>query len=314
MRILTVGAGAVGGWFGARLHRAGHDVTFLVRPRRAAALRARGLRVTGLGEETTLVPRLVTADEPAQAYDLVLLSVKSTALDRAAKDLAPAVGPRTAILPLLNGMAHLERLAELFGRKAVLGGVAKVVTTLDGHGDIVRLAPPSAILTGELDGAPSARVDAVRALLTGAGIDSPDTPDITAAMWHKWVFISALGASTCLLRGSVGEFNAVPGGAELARALLAEAAAVSAAAGYPVPDAELDFTTRTVTTAGSRLTPSMYRDVLAGRPTEVEHVLGDLVARARALAVRTPLLDLATLQLRVHQHRTAAQPVREDAG
>ncbi|MFD7627340.1 ketopantoate reductase family protein [Streptomyces sp. NPDC059851] len=307
MRILTVGAGAVGGWFGARLARAGHDVTFLVRPQRAAVLRARGLRVSGLGEEIALAPQLVTADELAQTYDLVLLSVKSTALDRATKDLAPAVGPRTAILPLLNGMAHLDRLADVFGRRAVLGGVAKVVTTLDEHGDIVRMAPPSAVLTGELDGAPSARVDAVRALLTGAGIDSPDVPDITAAMWHKWVFITALCASTCLMRGSVGEFNAVPGGTELARALLAEAAAVAAAAGYPVPESELAFTTQTVTTAGSRLTPSLYRDVLAGRSTEVEHVLGDLVARARTLAVPTPLLDLATLQLRVHQHRTAQQ-------
>ncbi|MFD8413658.1 ketopantoate reductase family protein [Streptomyces sp. NPDC059650] len=313
MRILTVGAGAVGGWFGAQLDRAGHDVTFLVRPLRAAALRARGLRVTGLGEETALEPRLVTADELAQTYDLVLLSVKSTALDRAAKDLAPAVGPRTTILPLLNGMAHLDRLGELFGRRAVLGGVAKVVTTLGEHGDVVRLAPPNAILTGELDGAPSGRVEAVRALLTGAGVDSPDTHDITAAMWHKWVFITTLGASTCLMRGSVGEFTAVPGGPELARDLLAEAAAVSAAAGYPVPAAELDFTARTVTTPGSRLTPSMYRDVLAGRPTEVEHVLGDLVARARALGVPTPLLDLATLNLRVHQHR-AARPARQEPG
>ncbi|MEW2415486.1 ketopantoate reductase family protein [Streptomyces sp. NPDC046866] len=303
MRILTVGAGAVGGYFGARLARAGADVTFLVRPQRAAALRERGLRVTGLGEEISLAPQLVTADAPIGTYDLLLLSVKSTALEQAVKDLAPAVGPRTAIVPLLNGLAHVDRLAGEFGGAAVLGGVAKVVTTLDGSGDIVRLAPPSVVLTGERDGAPSARVDAVRELLTAAGIDSPPTPDIVAAMWHKWVFITTLAATTCLLRGSVGEVNAVAGGADLARAVLAEAAAVSAAAGHPLPQAEADLTERTVTAEGSPLTPSMYRDVLAGHPTEVEHVLGDLVARARALAVPTPLLDLATLHLRVHQQR-----------
>ncbi|MFI8260058.1 ketopantoate reductase family protein [Streptomyces sp. NPDC085665] len=303
MKILTVGAGAVGGWFGARLALAGQDVTFLVRPERAAALRERGLRVTGLGEELALTPELVTADALSRPYDLVLLSVKSTALDRAAKDLAPAVGPGTAIVPLLNGLAHLDHLTDRFGRARVLGGVAKVVTTLNEHGDIVRMAPPSVVITGELDGRPSARVDAVRAALAAAGIDSPGTADVVGSMWHKWVFISTLAAVTCLGHGSVGEVAAVPGGAGLGRSVLAEAAAVSAAAGHPVPEAELAFTARTVTAPGSPLTPSMYRDLVSGRPTEVEHVFGDLTARARALAVPTPLLDLATLQLRVHQRR-----------
>lgn len=306
MRILTVGAGATGGYFGARLARAGRDVTFLVRPRRAEALRARGLRVTGPGEEEiVLTPRLVTADTLAGTYDLVLLSVKSTGLEAAVRDLAPAVGPGTAIVPLLNGMAHLDRLADRFGEAAVLGGVAKVVTTLNEHGDIVRLAPPVVLLTGERDGRPSARVDAVRGVLAGAGIDTPEVPGIVGAMWHKWVFITTLVAATSLARGAVGEINAVPGGTEFGRAVLAEAAAVSAAAGYPVPESELAFTARTLAAPDSPLTPSMYRDLVAGHPTEVEHVLGDLAARARALAVATPLLDLAALQLRVHQRRVA---------
>lgn len=306
MRILTVGAGAAGGYFGARLARAGQDVTFLVRPRRAEVLRARGLRVSGPGEEIALDPQLVTADKPAGPYDLVLLSVKSTALEAATRDLAPAVGPGTAILPLLNGMAHLDHLADRFGKAAVLGGVAKVVTTLNEHGDILRLAPPTVVLTGELDGRPSARVDAVRGVLAGAGIDTPEVPDIVGAMWHKWVFITSLVAVTSLARGAVGEVNAVPGGTGFGLAVLAEAAAVSAAAGYPVPESELASTARTLAAPGSPLTPSMYRDLIAGRPTEVEHVLGDLSARARALAVPTPLLDLATLQLRVHQRRVVA--------
>ncbi|MCY0926590.1 2-dehydropantoate 2-reductase [Streptomyces sp. H27-H1] len=306
MRILTVGAGAAGGYFGARLARAGRDVTFLVRPRRAEALRARGLRVSGPGEEIALAPHLVTADALAGTYDLVLLSVKSTSLEAAVRDLAPAVGPGTAILPLLNGMAHLDHLADRFGDAAVLGGVAKVVTTLNEHGDIVRLAPPAVVLTGERDGRPSARVDAVREVLAGAGIDTPHVPDIIGAMWHKWVFITTLAAVTSLARGAVGEVNAVPGGTEFGLAVLAEAAAVSAASGHPVPESELAFTARTLAAPDSPLTPSMYRDLLAGHPTEVEHVLGDLSARARSLAVPTPLLDLAALQLRVNQRRVSA--------
>lgn len=149
MKILVVGAGATGGYFGARLAQAGRDVTFLVRPRRAAVLRERGLRIIGLGEEETLTPRLVTADELGGPYDLVLLSVKATALDRALDDIAPAVGPGTAIVPLLNGMAHLAQLNDRFGEKSVLGGVARVITTLNAEGDIVRLAPVAGLTIGE---------------------------------------------------------------------------------------------------------------------------------------------------------------------
>ncbi|MFJ4776113.1 2-dehydropantoate 2-reductase [Streptomyces sp. NPDC088762] len=307
MKILTVGAGAVGGFFGARLAAAGRDVSFLVRPARAKALEARGLRVEGQGEKLHLAPKLVTADAPGGPYDLVLLSVKATALHTALADIEPAVGPDTAVVPLLNGFAHVDVLVERLGAAAVLGGVAKVVTTLNAEGDILRMAPPAVILTGEIDGRASARVDTIRTLLADAGIDSPETEDIVAAMWHKWVFISTLVALTCLMRGTVGEVNAVPGGAALGPALLSEAAAVARAAGHPVPDAELAFTTATVTTPGSPLTPSLYRDLVAGAPTEADHVLTDLTVRARAMGVPTPLLDLAALHLRVHEHRLAAQ-------
>ncbi|MGW6946958.1 ketopantoate reductase family protein [Streptomyces xanthophaeus] len=306
MRILTVGAGAVGGFFGARLAQAGHDVSFLVRPARAKALAARGLRVEGQGESLRITPDLVTSDAPGGPYDLVLLSVKATALHAAVADVEAAVGPDTAVVPLLNGIAHLDVLVGRFGAGAVLGGVAKVVTTLNEEGDVLRMAPPAVILTGETDGRPSARVEAIRTALADAGIDSPATEDIVAAMWHKWVFISTLVALTCLMRGTVGEVNAVPGGAALGPALLAEAAAVAAAAGHPVPEADLAFTTATVTASGSPLTPSLYRDLAAGAPTEADHVLTDLTLRARALGVATPLLDLAALHLRVHEHRLAA--------
>ncbi|WP_030708829.1 2-dehydropantoate 2-reductase [Streptomyces sp. NRRL F-2580] len=306
MRILTVGAGAVGGFFGARLAAAGQDVTFLVRPARAKALRARGLRVEGQGEKLHLTPNLVTADAPGGPYDLVLLSVKATALHTALADIEPAVGPDTAVVPLLNGVAHLDALTARLGAGAVLGGVAKVVTTLSAEGDILRMAPPAVVLTGEIGARPSARVERIRAVLADAGIDSPETGDIVAAMWHKWVFISTLVALTCLMRGTVGEVNAVPGGSELGASLLAEAAAVAEAAGHPVPEAERAFTTSTVTASGSPLTPSLYRDLVAGAPTEADHVLTDLTVRARALGVSTPLLDLAALHLRVHEHRLAA--------
>ncbi|MFD8690308.1 ketopantoate reductase family protein [Streptomyces sp. NPDC059651] len=305
MKILVVGAGATGGYFGARLAQAGKDVTFLVRPRRAAALRERGLRITGLGEEETLTPRLVTADRLTGSYDLVLLSVKSTALDGALDDIAPAVGPGTAIVPLLNGMAHLARLNDRFGEKAVLGGVARVITTLNGEGDIVRLAPVASLTIGEQQGGTSQRVEAIAAVLADAGIDTYPSKAVLAAMWSKWVFISTLAGLTCLMRGTVGDVSAVPGGPGFVTALLAECAAVAAAAGHPVREKELDAVAGMLTAEGSSLTASLYRDVAQGAPTEAEHVFGDLTDRARQLSVDTPLLDLVTLNLRVHEHRTA---------
>ncbi|MGW0469235.1 ketopantoate reductase family protein [Streptomyces sp. NPDC003027] len=305
MKILVVGAGATGGYFGAVLARAGRDVTFLVRPHRATVLRERGLRITGRDEEWRLEPRLVTADALTAPYDLVLLSVKSTALEQAIEDIVPAVGPDTAIVPLLNGLAHIDALNARFGTAPVLGGVAKVVTTLNDEGDIVRLAPLAHLTIGEQDGSLSPRVEKIRAVLDEAGIDVLAAGDVMASMWHKWVFITTLGAVTSLTRGTVGEVNAVPGGPELGPAVLAEAAAVSAAAGHPVPERELTATLDVVTATGSPLVPSLYRDLTAGRPTEVEHLFGDLVARARALSVATPLLDLATLHLRVHQRRVS---------
>lgn len=306
MKILVVGAGATGGYFGARLAQAGRDVTFLVRPRRAAVLRERGLRITGLGEEERLAPRLVTANELAGPYDLVLLSVKATALDAALDDIAPAVGPETAIVPLLNGMAHLARLGDRFGEKAVLGGVARVITTLDAEGDIVRLAPVAALTIGEQQGGTSERTEAITAVLHVAGIETRRSRDVIGAMWGKWVFISTLAGLTCLMRGTVGDVRAVPGGPGFVTALLAECAAVAAAAGHPVRETELDAVAAMLTAEGSPLTASLYRDVTLGAPTEAEQVFGDLVDRARRLSVDTPLLDLVTLNLRVHELRTGS--------
>lgn len=304
-RILVVGAGATGGYFGARLAQNGRDVTFLVRPARAEQLREHGLRITGLGPDEVITPRVVTADQLDGSYDLVLLSVKATALDAAVRDLAPAVGPGTALVPFLNGLDHLRVLNERFGAQSVLGGVVMVMTTLDADGSIVRLAPMAGITIGAQGGLPTPRVHAAAELLSGAGFDVHASDDIVAAMWHKWVFIAAIGALTTLGRGTVGEIVAVPGGADLGPAVLDEAAAVAKAAGHPLPEQRHADTRDLLTRPGSPTTSSLYRDLQAGRPTEAEHILGQLIRRGRALGVDTPLLDLATLTLRVHERRLA---------
>jgi 2-dehydropantoate 2-reductase len=303
MTILVVGAGATGGYIGARLAQAGRNVTFLVRGPRAEQLRERGLRIVGQGTDEVLIPRLVTADQLAGHADVVLVSVKATALEAAMADCAPAVGPQTLVIPFLNGIGHLAVLNERFGERAVLGGVVLATTQLSDAGDIVALAAPASLRVGAQDGSRTDQLRAAFDQLSGAGFDVSISDDIVADMWHKWVFIGTVGALTCLMRGTVADIVAVPGGRALGPAILAEASAVSAAAGYPVPAAKAAATTQAITEDGSLLTSSMSRDLADGRPVEVEAVLADLAGRGAGLAEPTPLLDLATMQLRVHNAR-----------
>lgn len=305
MRILVVGAGATGGYFGGRLAQAGRDVTFLVREGRARTLRERGLRIVGLGEETVLKPALVTADTIEGTYDLVLLTVKESGLLGAVDDLAPAVGPDTLIVPVLNGMRQIDVLVERFGEDAVLGGIAYVMTTIDADGDILRLADMHRLTYGRRDGRVDAKVQAVHAALSDAGFDTALSERILAAMWSKWTFIASLGAVCVLGGGTVGEVAAVPGGTALAEAVLGEAASVAQAAGQPVPDQELDAYRSMLTKQGSDDTSSLFRDLSAGLPVEAEQIFGDLVARAEAFGVAVPSLAAVTVRLRVHNARAA---------
>jgi 2-dehydropantoate 2-reductase len=307
MTILVVGAGATGGYFGARLAQAGRDVTFLVRPHRGEQLRERGLRLVGPGAGAdagqALRPNLVMAGELAEPADIVLLSVKATALDQAIADFSRAVGPRTVVVPFLNGMAHLAVLSKRFGESAVLGGVIIIAAQLDDEGDIViQLSPPASLAIGTQDGTRTTRLQAAYDQLSGAGFDASISDEIIARMWQKWVFIATIGALTCLMRGTVGGIVAVPGGRDLGPAILAEASAVSAAAGYPMPAEVIASTTQTITQAGSPVDSSMSRDVAEGRPAEVEQVLADLARRGADHGIKTPLFDLATMQLRVYNN------------
>jgi 2-dehydropantoate 2-reductase len=185
MRILVVGAGAVGGYFGARLAQAGRDVTFLVRSARAEQLKTEGLRILSPHGDLTLKPQTVTADKIHNPYDIIFLSVKAQALDQAIKDMAPAVGPETSIYPVLNGMRHIETLVHRFGEKAVLGGVCMVSTDLDDQGRLVQISPMQKLVYGERSGEMTPRIRAVDETLRDAGFDTELSENITQAMWQK---------------------------------------------------------------------------------------------------------------------------------
>ncbi len=304
MRILVIGAGAVGGYFGARLHKAGRDVTFLVREGRARQLRELGLVVFSPDEDFTVTPNLLLAEElraQPQFFDLILLSTKAYSLDAAMDDFAPAVGPQTAILPLLNGMSHLDKLAARFGAGTVLGGSTRISSDLDAQGRVISMDEKLHDLHfGELDKAVTPRIQAIDALLSGAGFEAVLQPDIIAFMWHKWTVLSAMASITCLLRGSIGDVAAVPGGLATENRILDESIAIATAHGKCPPDDFLAAVRTRLTLAGSDLTASMYRDMMRGAPVEADHILGDLLVRAAAQGVDTPLLTAAYAQLSVY--------------
>jgi 2-dehydropantoate 2-reductase len=296
-----VGAGATGGFFGGRLAEAGRDVTFLVRPARAATLASRGLRIHSPAGESTIPVRTVTAGSLDGPYDLIVLAVKSYGLTAAITDLTPAVGPETVIVPLLNGMRHLSALTEAFGPSAVYGGVCMIAGTLTEAGDIVQLTGLQRLAYGPLDGGPDPRLASVEAALSGAGFDSRGTDTITQQMWEKWLFLASLGVVTTLMRGPVGEVLAAPGGVEFTDRVVAEAVAIVTAAGHPPRDQALAFLRESI--AKSRQVPttsSMYRDLTAGLPVEADAIVGDLVDHARRLGVDAPLYSAAYTNLCVY--------------
>ncbi|WP_104046038.1 ketopantoate reductase family protein [Arthrobacter sp. ZGTC412] len=299
MRILIVGAGATGGYFGTQLVHAGRDVTFLVRPPRAERLR-KGLRVHGPGYDETVPVRTITTEQLERPYDLALLMVKAWSLPAAIEDMAPAVGANTTVLPLLNGLAHLDTLNERFGRDAVLGGLVRVVCRLDPDGSVFQMIPHASMTLGTQDQQRSSYLARIGRELSAPGFQTIMPNDVLASMWHKWAFITAGGIITCLMRGTIGNIMAAHGGKEFILDVIDETERVAEAAGYPVSAGAHAASLEMFTEHGSVFTSSLYRDVLAGSSHEGEHLVGQFAAAAERHGVEVPLTRLALTQLRVH--------------
>ena len=301
MQILVIGAGAVGGYFGGRLAEANRDVAFLVHAKRAEEIKAKGLQIVSPHGDLTLHPKTITAGQITRPYDIILLGVKSYALSAAMDDFAPAVGPETMILPVLNGMRHIDLLIARFGEQAVLGGVCLVATEIDPQGRIRQLADFQKLIYGELDGQSTPRLQKLDETLRNAGFDAVVSSHILQDMWEKWVQIASVGVLTCLLRGNVGEIVAIPGGADLSRSVLRECSGIARACGHPPSEAFLDGQTAQLTAQGSPLTSSMYRDLKKGAPVEVDTILGDLLERGRKFGLTPPILQAAFVNLSIYQ-------------
>ncbi|MCK1423620.1 2-dehydropantoate 2-reductase [Bradyrhizobium sp. 180] len=306
MRILVVGAGAIGGYFGGRLLQAGRDVTFLVRPRRAGELASAGLVIKSPNGDVTLkAPPTVQADKLAEKFDVVLLSCKAFDLDDAIKSFAAAVGSNTAIIPMLNGMKHLDVLDDKFGKERVLGGLCAIAATLNEQREVVQLQPMQSINYGERDGKLSDRVKAIDEAFRSGINGATASQNILQDMWEKWVFLSTLAASTSLMRSSVGNILAAPGGRDFLLGMLDETSAIAAASGYPPAGPFFERVKGNLTTEDSPMTASMFRDIKAGLPVEADHVIGDLIARGDAAKVPVPKLRIAYTHLKAYEKQRA---------
>jgi 2-dehydropantoate 2-reductase len=302
MKILIVGAGATGGYLGIRLAAAGRDVTFLVREGRRAKIGAAGLKIRSPLGDVAITPNLITVDEIQAPYDVIILAVKAYQLEAALNDMRAAVGPQTMILPVLNGMGHMDRIARHFSPRNLLGCTLIVATTIGADSQIEQLQPRQEFAYGELDGPQSERIKAVDGLMQGAEIGARLSSDIVRDMWQKWIFLASLGALTCLMRGKIGQIAATPTGQDLGRALLGEVVGIVEKVGRAPGPEFLAAVGQQLTETGSSLASSMFRDLSAELPVEVEEIIGDLYRRGESAGLKSPVLQAAYTHLRVYQN------------
>ena len=300
MRILMAGAGATGGYFGARLAQAGQDVTFLVRERRYQQLQNNGLVLQTPQGTEKLQPQLTQASTLTGHFDLIIVTVKSFTLDQVMEDIAPAVGPDTLIMPILNGMRHIATLQQRFGEDKVIGGLCKINATLGDQGDVIQMTPLHQLLYGALDGNNDERLQRVDAALRDCQVDTLFSDNIMDELWEKWLLLSTLGAVCCLARGATRQILTARGGEALLQWIFTEILSVITAEGYQPRPAVTARIFELLNNPATPMTSSMYRDLTQGYDIEADQIIGDLLLRAKRNGLATPLLNAVDVNLQVY--------------
>jgi 2-dehydropantoate 2-reductase len=307
MQVVILGAGGVGGYLGARLIAGGADVTFLTRGTRTAQLAEQGLVVKSpLGDFAAPVNVISTASAAKTVPDAVILSCKAPALGSALDAVAPLLGPDTRLVPVLNGVRHLDTIAARFPATPLLGGIIHGAANLRPDGVIEHLSSFMTVLTGPVAAPTDAVADELVRRLAAAGVDAYLTHEIRQDMWNKFLFIAAFAGSTSLMGTSIGTILQTDGGRERILHLLEETRAVAVAEGYAPPEALMDEYRALLTEEGSPLTSSMLRDIEAGRHTEGDHILGDMLSRARKHDLPAPVLAIAAAHVQAYERRLSS--------
>jgi 2-dehydropantoate 2-reductase len=306
MKILVLGAGGIGGYFGGRLAQSGSDVTFLVRPRRREQLAREGLVVESPKGDFKLAVKTVLAESLAPDYDLVLFTCKAYDLDSAMDAIAPAM-KRAALVPMLNGIAHLEKLDGRFGRDHVMGGTCQINVMLRPDGTVFHADPLQRLIFGERDGPNSERAEAFEAELRKSTIDWSLADDIEQEMWEKIVFLCALASATCLFRGNVREIMAAPGGREAMQRALSANVEIATREGHAPRTEPIQRARARLLDPEGTWSASMLRDLEGGGSVEADHIVGWMLERARRHQVDDTILSLAYTHLKAYENRRAAQ-------
>lgn len=307
MQVLILGAGAVGGYIGSKLLTAGADVVFLVRGPRLEKLRDVGLTVTTATVATTHRVRAVDGPVPGLVPDVVVIACKAPALESALDAVAPSIAAQTRILPLLNGVAHLEALQQRFPDAPLLSGLVHGALNLRDDGTVELMTPFFSAVLGALSASSDPIAGELLGLLTKADVDARLSSDIRRDMWEKFVFLTTLAGITCLMRASIGTIIASDDGEDLIRGLLAECIAIANAEGFPPAAASMEAYKRPLLERGSAFTSSMLRDVRAGRRTEADHILKDMLRRAQRNGLDTPILRIAAAHMQCYEIAAASQ-------
>ena len=305
MKMLILGAGGTGGYFGGRLAQGGADVTFLVREKRAQQLATNGLIVETLKDKFTLPVKIVLAANVKPEYDIVILSCKAYDLDSSIAAITPAMGPNTAIVPLLNGMSHLDTLDAAFGKQRVMGGACQIAASITKDGIVKSLAEMQSIIWGARDPAHTERATALGNAFAKTVVDWKVSDNIMQDMWEKVTFLSTLAGMTCLMRGSVGDILAAPDGQSLLQRYIDSCIAIATKEGYPPRASVSERYQKVIKTTGSPLTASMLRDLESGGAVEADHIVGFMLGKARAHGVDDTMLTVAYTHLKAYEARWA---------
>ena len=303
MKILILGAGGVGGYFGARLIQAGADVTYLLRDKRHAKIQAEGLVIETPKESFTVQPKAITRDQLKPEYDLIVLAPKSFDFEDALASLEGA-SAKGVFLPFLNGLDHIQQLDAKFGKDRVMGGVAQIAATISSTGAVKQLTDLHMLTVGHRSAAHEQIARDFYALCENAGFDRLYSENIEQSLWDKWVFLASLAGMTTLCRGHVGKISAAPWGIESTTSFYAESCAIAAANGFPTKDAAQKRSLDMLTNVKSSFAASMLRDLTQGNMTEHEHILGQMIQRGVSKGVSCPLLKLAHTHLVVEQDKS----------
>src|SRR5690606_27946865 len=303
MKILIVGAGAIGGYFGGRLLEKGEDVTFLVREGRKEKLQKTGLKIQSKHGDLQLSPKLITKKEQSAPFDVVLLSTKSYQLKNAIEDVKAFVGNDTMILPLLNGIAHLTPLVEAFGEERVIGGLCFVETTLAEDGTIVQTSPIHQLIYGERTGDDTERIQKLEQAFSGTKADFIRSDNIEQEMWHKYLFITAMSGITSMMESPIGPIRDLETGQRTIQTLLEELAAIMEKIGAPIQPGIADIQLKRINSMSAEMKSPMQRDIDKMQATEAEHLQGYLLARAKELEMQVPVLEIIYTKLKLYEQK-----------